>query len=172
MQLQASNRCHGEGQRTYPSPSLEIFLLTQATQRAKLREADDFKQLISQYGWALTRTQHAAYLRALAQGTTLVLTDTRKVIQWTSHSFLAMTGYTTAEAVGYTARLLQGANTSVSELARIREQLKQGDIVKADLVNYRKSGEAYLCRLTIDPLHTRSGELTHFLAVESEIKPG
>jgi PAS domain S-box-containing protein len=168
MLNQANSRFNMEGQRAYPAPCLEIFLLSHAEQKAKLKEATIFRQLIDIFDWKLTRKQRRTYLNALSAGMTLVLTDLSKTILWASHSFLAMTGYATAEAVGQTPRFLQGEATDTDELARVRRQLRRAAPVEADLVNYRKGGDTYLCHVSITPLHNGQGELTHFIAVERE----
>ncbi|RYF49087.1 MAG: PAS domain-containing protein [Cytophagaceae bacterium] len=169
MQQQAIRPSTTDGQRSFPSPCMEIYLLTQAQQKAKRKEATVFNQLAAIFDWRLTRKQRKDYLQALNLGFTLVLTDQSKTILWASHSFLSMTGYTTNEAVGQTPKFLQGERTSPTELSHISRQLHKRLSVKADLVNYRKNGEAYVCRTTIDPLHNSRGEFTHFLAVESEV---
>ncbi|CCH00324.1 hypothetical protein FAES_2315 [Fibrella aestuarina BUZ 2] len=165
----ANSRCNLDGQRSYPLPCLEIFLLDQAEKKAKVKEATVFGQLIDIFDWKLTRKQRKTYLKALSLGMTLVLTDLSKTILWASHSFLSMTGYTTAEAVGRTPKFLQGADTSHSELSRIRKHLRQATSIEASLVNYRKGGEPYQCQVSIDPLRNSQGELTHFIAIESEV---
>lgn len=169
MLNQANSRCNLDGQRSYPAPCLEIFLLSHAEQRAKLKEANVFSQLVDIFDWKLTRKQRRTYLKAHSLGLTLVLTDLSKTILWASHSFLNMTGYSTAEAVGRTPKFLQGDETSDDEIARIRRHLKQATSVKADLINYRKGGDTYTCRIAIDPLRNSQGELTHFLAIEKEV---
>ncbi|ARK11269.1 PAS domain-containing protein [Fibrivirga algicola] len=169
MLQQASRRCNAEGKRSYPSSCMEIYLLQQAQQKAKRKEETVFGQLTDIFDWKLTRRQRKTYIKALSLGFTLVLTDLSKTILWASHSFLSMTGYTTAEAVGQTARFLQGEQTSAVDIKRIRDNLRQMMPVKADLVNYRKSGEAYTCRIQIEPMHNSQGELTHFLAIESAV---
>lgn len=169
MQQQASSRCNIDGQRPYPSQCMEIYLLHQAQQKARKKEATVFSQLITIFDWKLTPKQRKAYLKALSLGFTLVLTDPSKTILWASHSFLSMTGYTTNEAVGQTPAFLQGEQTSREAVRRIRENLRQAMSAKADLINYRKGGEAYVCRIAIDPLRNSQGELTHFLAVESAL---
>ncbi|MBO0951587.1 PAS domain-containing protein [Fibrella forsythiae] len=169
MQQQAGRSNNLDGQRSFPAPCMEIYLLTQAQQKARRKEAGIFGKLATIFDWQLTRKQRRDYLQALNQGFTLVLTDSSKTVLWASHSFLTMTGYTTSEAVGQTTKFLQGEQTSSTELNRINSQLQKRMPVKADLVNYRKNGEAYVCRLEIEPLRNSQGEFTHFLAVEMEV---
>lgn len=81
-----------------------------------------------------------------------------------------MTGFTRTESIGQTPGILQGPNTDRATVLRIGDSVRRADPVEADLFNYRKNGETYLCHLAIDPLYSSQGKLTHFLAVESEIK--
>jgi PAS domain S-box-containing protein len=166
---QAYNRAQQDGSRRFPVACFEIFMLDQAQQRAKRREAEVFQKLSETFGWHLPRWQRNGYLKELGSGSTLILTDHIKTILWTSNSFLAMTGFTRAESLGQTPGILQGPGTDRTTLMNVRESLGRADSVSADLLNYRKNGEPYLCRVTIDPLFNQQGEPTHFLAVENEV---
>ncbi|UHG90463.1 PAS domain-containing protein [Spirosoma oryzicola] len=145
-------------------------MLTQAQQRANRREIELFRQLNDIFDWNIPRRQRNAYIKKLESGSTLVLTDLSKTILWTSHNFLTMTGYSHLEVIGKTPRILQGPDTDPATIIRVRESLQRANSVKADLLNYRKGGDSYVCRVQIDPLYDSQGALTHFLAVESEVK--
>ncbi|MFD2573243.1 PAS domain-containing protein [Spirosoma soli] len=164
------SRSQQDGNRPYPVACYEIFMLTQAQERAKRKEANLFRQLGDIFDWDMSRRQRNSYLKKLQTGHTLVLTDLSKTILWTSRNFLAMTGYTHNEAIGKTPQILQGPGTDLATIMRVRESLRAADPVKADLLNYRKNGEPYICRVAIDPLYDSQGALTHFLAVESEVE--
>lgn len=99
----------------------------------------------------------------------LILTDKERRIQWVNAAFQSMTGYPSAYAIGKTPDFLQGENTTPQSKMSIGENLAARKIFTERIVNYRKSGEEYLCRLQVYPLHTSSGELVHFLALESEV---
>jgi PAS domain S-box-containing protein len=144
-------------------------MLRQAQERAQRKEVNVFRQLGEIFDWNLSRRQRNNYIKKLNTGHTLVLTDLSKTILWTSRSFMTMTGYSQGEAVGQTPAMLQGPATDLLTVKLVRESLDRADSVKADLLNYRKGGETYICRVQIDPLYDNLGELTHFLAVESEV---
>ncbi|GAA4455017.1 hypothetical protein GCM10023189_22310 [Nibrella saemangeumensis] len=164
------SRAGSEGCQPYPALSYEIFLLDQARHKARQKELAQLEAFQMTFDWQLSRRQRQGYLKSLRQGATLVLTDPSKHILWASQSFLSMTGYTPTEVLGQRPWMLQGRDTDPVTVDRIREHLNRAESVKADLVNYRKNGDAYLCRLTIDPLHNSLGDLTHFLAVEFAIE--
>ena len=169
LATQAYSRSQQDGNRPYPVACYEIFMMAQAQQRAERRESELFSQFGDMFDWDIPRRQRNLYLKRLQTGFTLVLTDPTKKILWTSQKFLAMTGYTRSEIVGKTSKILQGPDTDLDALSKIRESLRRADSVRTNLLNYRKNGEPYVCHLSIDPLFNTRGELTHFLAVENEV---
>jgi len=71
--------------------------------------------------------------------------------------------------LGKTPRMLQGVNTSRSELNRIRLSLERMEPVRAQLTNYQKDGGEYSIELEIAPVFDRNGRCTHFVAIERDI---
>ncbi|GAB3763961.1 PAS domain-containing protein [Spirosoma pomorum] len=171
--IELINRIYSQAQqdgfRPYPVACYEVFMLAQGRDKALDRELLFFQQLSDLFEWRLSRRQQQEYLNSLKAGLTLVLTDLTKTILWTSQNFLSMTGYERKEAVGKTPRLLQGIDTDPITVQRINEALNQAEPVSADLVNYRKNGDPYICRVSIRPLYNTQRRLTHFLAVEREV---
>lgn len=99
----------------------------------------------------------------------LVLTDSNLVIQWVNQGFTEMTGYSGKHALGKTPKFLQGANTSNEARKHIRKKIIANKPFRYSIINYRKSGEEYTCEIFIHPLHTLSGNTSHFLALEREV---
>lgn len=99
----------------------------------------------------------------------LVLTDDTQKILWVSDGFREMTGYTKKFAVGKRPSFLQGKNTSLKTKNKIREELKNNHMYSGSLVNYKKSGELYNCRINILPIYNDNKKLEYFLALEKEI---
>jgi len=101
----------------------------------------------------------------------LVLTNSKVSIQWVSNGFVKMTGYAKNEVVGKNpSMLLHGENTSNSSRKRVREKLYGHGAFTEDLVNYRKDGEEYVCRVEIHPIYNTSNNLSHYLALEQEVR--
>lgn len=100
----------------------------------------------------------------------LVLTNSALTIEWVDQGFSQMTGYPANFAIGKTARFLQGKRTSETTRKRIRRQIQAGKPFRESIVNYRKNQEEYRCELNIFPLRNAQGEVSHFLALETEIK--
>ncbi len=157
-----------EAIQTYPVAAYEIALLSSAQRVAKRKEMAFFQQLSHRHDWQISQPQRERYLSSVQMGFTLILTDQAKTILWTTTNFLSMTGYLPQEVLGQTPKMLQGPGTDPIMARHISDSLRGSHSVKADLLNYRKNGQSYMCRLWIDPLHTGQGEHTHFLAVAVE----
>ena len=90
-------------------------------------------------------------------------------IVFVNAAFERIAGYTSAEVVGRSPRFLQGPLTRRGELDRIRAAMRKRESVQVELVNYRKSGEAFWLELTVVPVLDASGAVTHCVAVERDI---
>lgn len=86
-----------------------------------------------------------------------------------NEAFEKRTGYTREEAIGTSPRILQGPKTDRAELDRIRVALEKWRPVRAQLINYTKSGEEFWLELDIVPLADETGWYTHWVAVERDI---
>ncbi len=110
------------------------------------------------------------FIKAMAATSEIsLITDAAENIQHVSESFTAITGYTAAEVLGRNCRLLQGPGTDVDTRSAIRLALDAGEPFRGEILNYRKDGSAFWNMLSITPLTSESGELTHFVSVQRDI---
>ncbi|WMN11383.1 PAS domain-containing protein [Marivirga salinae] len=100
----------------------------------------------------------------------LVLTNLEKEILWVNSGFEAMTGFKAQEAVGLTPTFLQGKNTDSNTRSIFRQKLQEDRNFSISIKNYRKNGEEYDCKVDIFPLHDSENRISHFLALEQEIR--
>ncbi len=84
-------------------------------------------------------------------------------------AFERHTGYSRSEALGRSPRMLQGKRTQRSELDRIRAALDQAKPVRAELINYKKNGEAFWMELDIVPVEDFNRGLSHWVAVGRDV---
>lgn len=153
-----------------PVAAYEIALLYSAQQVVRQKEMTFFEQLSVEHDWQISQPQRKRYLSSMQRGHTLILTDRARTILWTTTNFRSMTGYLPQEVLGQTPKLLQGPGTDSLVARHVGDSLSGSHSVKADLLNYRKDGQSYMCRLWVDPLHSRRGEPTHFLGVAVEYR--
>ena len=90
-------------------------------------------------------------------------------IVFVNPAFTNMSGYTAAEAIGKTPRILEGPKTDSAVLARLRENLSRGQIFHGEAINYRKDGTEFYKEWHIEPIKNLKGETTHYLTIERDI---
>ena len=83
--------------------------------------------------------------------------------------FKELTGYADSESLGRNCRFLQGENTDEEPVRRIREAIDAGDPVTVELRNYRKDGTEFWSRVSIAPIRTEDGDLTHFVGFQEDV---
>ncbi|HYW56256.1 MAG TPA: PAS domain S-box protein [Polaromonas sp.] len=90
-------------------------------------------------------------------------------IVFVNDAFERRTGYSREEVIGKSPRLLQGPLTQRSELDRISAALRKWQPVRAELINYTKSGDPFWLELDIVPIADEKGWFTHMVSVERDI---
>ena len=90
-------------------------------------------------------------------------------IVFANPAFEVLTGFSVAEVVGKTPKILQGADTDYAELGKIKAALVRGESIRTELLNYTKAGRAYWIEIDISPVKSSTGEITHFVAVERDV---
>ncbi|TWT76791.1 Sensor protein FixL [Planctomycetes bacterium CA13] len=83
--------------------------------------------------------------------------------------FQQFTGYSEDEILGRNCRFLQGADTDPNTIEAIRTALNEEERFQGELLNYRKDGTPFWSFLRISPVHDRSGKLTHFVGMSTDI---
>ena len=89
-------------------------------------------------------------------------------ILYVNEAFERMTGYSAAEVIGKTPRILQGPNSDRAALGRIRDALVAWQPVREELINYRKDGTEFYVELSIVPIADEKGWYTHWIAIQRE----
>ena len=73
------------------------------------------------------------------------------------------------EVIGQSPRIFQVPKTDRAELGRIRQALDAWQLVRAELINYIKSGEEFWLELDIVPIADSTGKFTHWVAIGRDI---
>jgi methyl-accepting chemotaxis protein PixJ len=100
----------------------------------------------------------------------IILTNKEGLIEWANEGFTRTTGYTLEEALGKKpGSLLQGPDTDPATVQRIREKLLSKQSFTEEILNYTKQGEPYWLSLNITPSLDQNGNVTQFIAIESDV---
>jgi len=153
------------------TPALDT--ISQEAIRSALRDAT--RSLTEDVHAPPLSADERARLRATATlQNALVLTNPHlpdNPIVYANPSFLNLLGYPEEEIIGFNCRFLQGPGTDRAEVARLREAIKQERPVQVTLLNYRKDGTTFWNELTVAPVRDEQGEVTHFVAVQTDVTP-
>ncbi len=102
----------------------------------------------------------------------MVIADPRRAdtpIVFVNDAFCRLTGYPREEILGRNCRFLQGPDTDPETVREIGDAVRAELPVKADILNYRKDGEAFWNRLLMAPVRDAAGHLTYFFASQVDV---
>jgi PAS domain S-box-containing protein len=80
-----------------------------------------------------------------------------------------MTGWSRAEVLGRSPRILQGPKTDLRVFADLREKLHSGAIWEGQTINYRKDGSEFWMEWSIVPLRNERGETIQYVAIQRDV---
>ena len=99
----------------------------------------------------------------------MVITDVDGVILWINPAFTKATGYTAAEAIGQTPRILKSGMHDETFYRRFWETILSGQTFRGEFINRRKDGTLYYDEHTVTPVRDTAGVITHFVGVMHDI---
>jgi PAS domain S-box-containing protein len=99
----------------------------------------------------------------------IVLTDQDGTIEWVNPAFTSLTGYTFEEILGENPRLLKSGIQNQAMYDELWRTISGGDVWKGELINRHKNGRLYTEEMTITPVLSTAGTVTHFIAIKEDI---
>ncbi len=108
-----------------------------------------------------------AAMQSAANG--IVITDREGRILWINPAFTRMTGYTSAEAIGQTPRLLKSSVYDRNFYEALWETILSGKIWYGELINRHKDGHLYIEEQTIGPVRDEKGEIAYFISIKQDV---
>ncbi len=109
-------------------------------------------------------------LAVAAEGITIA--DARlpdRPLIYVNDGFERLTGYSRAEVLGINCKFLQGKDADQDTILTMRRSLQEGRDCTVEILNRRKDGTPFWNRLSITPVRDDSGEVTHFIGIQSDV---
>lgn len=140
--------------------------------------ATDLQQLISQVDEGLKIDAFSLPLQQILikgiedSNESIAIADARHPdtpLVYVNKAFSRITDYAEDEVIGKNCRFLQGEHTDRKKVAQIRSAIEKQQPIVVELLNYRKGGTPFYNRLSLVPIFDDNKELTHYLAIQSDI---
>jgi PAS domain S-box-containing protein len=114
----------------------------------------------------------AAVIEAAAESMLITTTDLDApgpAIVYVNPAFERMTGWSRAEVVGKSPRILQGPKTDHRIFTDLKKRLQSGNIWEGQAVNYRKDRSEFWMEWSIVPLRNERAEICQYLAIQRDV---
>ena len=99
----------------------------------------------------------------------MVVTDAQGLILQVNGAFTEMTGYSAAEAVGQSMRLLKSGRHDTAFFAAMHDSIQRSGAWAGEIWNRRKNGEVYPQWLSITEVKRDDGAITHYVGAMNDI---
>lgn len=100
----------------------------------------------------------------------IIMTDSSGTIIWVNDAFTCLTGYSSEEAIGKKSNLLKSGYHDSKFYKNLWDTITSGEVWSGVLTNRRKDGSYYKELMSITPLKTEEGSITHYIAMKKDVK--
>ncbi len=113
---------------------------------------------------------HDLVLEQMAEAVVIAdASESELPIIYVNEAWVRMTGYSLEEAIGRNSRFLQGPATDRPTLQRMRQCLREGQVFRGEILNYRKDGTSFWNDLEIRPVRGDENVITHYVGTCTDV---
>jgi PAS domain S-box-containing protein len=110
------------------------------------------------------------FSRAVEQSPlSIVITDIKGNIEYVNPKFTEISGYTFEEAVGNTPKLLKSGRHDANFYSNLWSTILSGNTWQGEMYNLKKDGTLFIEEASINPVKSRDGKVTNFVAIKQDI---
>ncbi len=99
----------------------------------------------------------------------VLITNTTGTIEYVNPAFEQITGFSPAEVIGQSPRLIRSGKHSPAFYQNLWQTILSGKVFREVFINCRKNGDDYFEEKTISPLKNAAGEITHFISTGKDV---
>ncbi|MBI2353748.1 MAG: PAS domain S-box protein [Deltaproteobacteria bacterium] len=99
----------------------------------------------------------------------IVITDTRGIIQFANPKFTQMSGYSAKKAIGNTAGILKSGYTPPEIHDEIWHAISRGNTWEGEILGKKRNGELFWEHAIVSPIRSKRGAVTNYMVVKEDI---
>ncbi len=99
----------------------------------------------------------------------VVITDTKGIIEYVNPQFERVTGYSAKEVMGKNPRILKSGELPVEAYRNLWKTIQEGGVWRGEFHNKKKNGDLYWEAASISGVRNLDGDITHYVAVKEDI---
>jgi PAS domain S-box-containing protein len=99
----------------------------------------------------------------------VTITNANGSIEYANRAFYTLTGFSVAEVIGQTPRVLKSGHHDARFYESLWKDLSTGKEWHGEIVNRRKDGHLFVDEMTITPLWGDTGSIEHYVAVRQDL---
>jgi len=99
----------------------------------------------------------------------IIITNNKGMICYVNQAFIKATGYQPDEVIGHNPSMLNSGKQNPSFYRRMWHTINSGKQWDAEIIDRRKNGELFPCRLEIAPVKNSHGSITHFIGIQRDL---
>ena len=104
-----------------------------------------------------------------AAANAIVITDAAGTILWVNPAFTTITGYEPEEVTGRKTSVLKSGKHDQQFYQVLWNTIQAGRVWHGEMQNRHKDGHLYSEEMTIAPVLSRAGAITHFVAIKQDV---
>ncbi len=104
-----------------------------------------------------------------AAANAVLITDHQGVVVWANPAFNTLTGYGAEEILGQVPHFLKSGKHDSQFYRDLWQTILSGAVWQGEITNRRKDGSLYVEEMTITPVRSETGEISHFIAIKVDV---
>jgi len=99
----------------------------------------------------------------------IVITDTRGVVEYVNPQFYRTTGYRPDEIIGHLFDLQGPMDNQSPSYSELLQSISKGQVWQGELLSQKKNGDLYWDLVSISPVRGADGEVAHYICIQHDI---